>query len=151
MSVYSRLQNELDFFMRSPPENCSAGPAADGNPLHWEAFVIGPVGTPYEGGFFKFDINFPREYPAKAPLLVCRTQIYHFNFWPDGRVCVDTLSGWVPTMNVHGLLVTVCALMACPNPNSPTRSDLANIYKNDRAAFEANARNHTRIYAQYQP
>lgn len=151
MSIYKRLQNELDFFMRMPPENCSAGPSVDGNPLHWEAFIIGPQGTPFEGGFFKFDINFPADYPASAPELICRTPILHFNFYSSGRVCVDTISKWVPTMNIHGLLVTVCALMACPNPSSPTKRDLAELYESNRAAYDAQVREHTRRHAQYQP
>ena len=47
-----RLQNELDEFNRDPPTYCSAGPKDD-NIKIWEAKIIGPEGTPYEGGVFR--------------------------------------------------------------------------------------------------
>mmetsp|Transcript_28981 Transcript_28981/g.51825 ORF Transcript_28981/g.51825 Transcript_28981/m.51825 type:complete len:95 (-) Transcript_28981:568-852(-) len=94
MSAYRKLRKELRKFESDPPENISAGPAGDGNDLHWIATIMEPIGTPYEGGFFYFDLNFPEDYPESPPSLRCTTEIYHFNFWPSGSVCIDTLSAW---------------------------------------------------------
>mmetsp|Transcript_17224 Transcript_17224/g.30981 ORF Transcript_17224/g.30981 Transcript_17224/m.30981 type:complete len:155 (+) Transcript_17224:6888-7352(+) len=150
MSVYRRLRKELEKFETDPPANCSAGPAGDGDDLHWIAMVIGPVETPYEGGFFYFDIKFPEDYPNSPPEFKCTTEIFHFNFWPSGGVCLDTLSAWQPTMNVYGLLVTVTALLACPNADSPipSKKHEAALWKRDRVAYEALAREHTLRHAQ---
>ena len=31
------------------------------------AIIVGPFGTPYEGGFFYFVLNFPDDYPHQPP------------------------------------------------------------------------------------
>ena len=33
----------------------------------WKALIVGPKGTPYEGGCFLFDIYFPTDYPKVSP------------------------------------------------------------------------------------
>jgi hypothetical protein len=38
--------------------------------------LIGPEGTPYEGGKFKFDIKFPAEYPFKPPKINFSTKVH---------------------------------------------------------------------------
>eukprot|EP00962_Isochrysis_galbana_P001556 scaffold402_cov96-Isochrysis_galbana.AAC.3 len=37
------------------------------NLLHWAGMIKGPVGTPYEGGIFKVDIQLPSDYPFVPP------------------------------------------------------------------------------------
>lgn len=42
--------------------------------LNFARFVIsGPVGTPYEGGLFVFDVFLPASYPDVAPMVVMAT------------------------------------------------------------------------------
>ena len=35
--------------------------------LHWNAMLMGPPNTPYDGGVFNVDLVFPAEYPFKPP------------------------------------------------------------------------------------
>lgn len=39
----------------------------DDDLLHWKGQILGPVGTPYEGGKFAIDIVLPGDYPFVPP------------------------------------------------------------------------------------
>ncbi|KAL3180456.1 hypothetical protein MRX96_009012 [Rhipicephalus microplus] len=39
----------------------------DGTRIH--GFLLGPAGTPYESGFFRFVLKCPPAFPAKQPLV----------------------------------------------------------------------------------
>jgi ubiquitin-protein ligase len=50
--------------------------------LHWKGQILGPVGTPYEGGKFAIDIVLPSDYPFVPPKVrgrACHTHamLYH--------------------------------------------------------------------------
>ncbi len=55
----ARLQKELTLLQKDPPPGGWAS-AIEGRPLtELEAGLLGPVGTVYEGGIFKLEINIP--------------------------------------------------------------------------------------------
>ena len=62
------------------------------------ALVIGPAGTPYEGGFYFFSIVFPSDYPFSPPAMSSLTQDgvtrYNPNMYRDGKVCLSLLNTW---------------------------------------------------------
>ncbi|KRF80701.1 ubiquitin-conjugating enzyme E2 E3 isoform X2 [Drosophila virilis] len=53
-----RIKRELNEIIENPPPNCSAELYKE-DLFHWKAIIMGPSGTPYEGGIFKLDIRFP--------------------------------------------------------------------------------------------
>ena len=62
-----RIKKELSDIKKYKEENnieeWGAEPVNEDNYYYWEAYVIGPEDTPYEGGKFRIKINFPYDYP----------------------------------------------------------------------------------------
>ena len=55
MSIKS-LQRELLEIEKDTPANCSAGLVNQNDLFTWQATIIGPTETPYEGGMFNLKI-----------------------------------------------------------------------------------------------
>ena len=142
-----RLQKELSEIQKDTPANCSAGP--NNNDLfNWEATIIGPTETPYEGGIFKLKILFPADYPFKPPKITFETRIYHPNINANGGICLDILKDqWSPALNITKVLLSICSLLDEPNPDDPLMPEIAQLFKSNRAEFNRIAREHTIQYA----
>lgn len=47
--------------------------------MEWEAVLIGPTDTIWEGGVFRLVMKFSHDYPNKAPDVKFVTKMYHPN------------------------------------------------------------------------
>jgi ubiquitin-protein ligase len=88
------------------------------------ALIIGPKDTPYYGGFYFFEINYPANYPYSPPHVVYCTNGENIRFNPNlytnGKVCVSILNTWrgeqwTPCQTISSLLLTLCTLL-CKDP-----------------------------------
>lgn len=100
---------------------------------HVRALVIGPPDTPYEHGFFEFDVSFPSRYPMDPPKVRCittdrgRTR-FNPNIYACGKVCLSVLGtwhgekgeSWSCCQSLESVLVSIQSLMSAnPYENEP--------------------------------
>ena len=71
----TRLERELDGLWADPPEWCVPVADATEDRLRWQVVVVGPEGSPYDGGVFTVRVEFPRDYPFKAPKVTFATKV----------------------------------------------------------------------------
>jgi ubiquitin-conjugating enzyme E2 D/E len=142
-----RIEKELQDIQRDPPSNCSAGPIGH-DLFRWEACIFGPEDSPYTGGVFKLSIQFPVEYPFRAPHIQFNTRIYHPNINSSGLICLDILKKeWSPALTISKVLLSISSLLTDPNPDDPFVPDIARLYKEDRVSYEQEAMRWTLLYA----
>lgn len=88
------------------------------------AMIIGPSDTPYFGGYYFFEFNFPTNYPFSPPVVKYRTNGNNIRFNPNyytcGKVCIsllNTWSGeqWTSCQTISTVLLTLSSLL-CKNP-----------------------------------
>lgn len=72
----------------------------DENIYNMRALIIGPkiVNSPYQGGFYFFDINIPKNYPLDPPCVKFITTDgkvrFNPNLYCNGKVCLSVLNTW---------------------------------------------------------
>lgn len=150
MSGFSlkRIQGDLNEIIKEPIDNCSAGPKGD-NLYEWNANIIGPTDSPYKGGVFILNINYPKDYPFKPPKVKFNTKIYHPNIDKDGNICLNILrEDWSPALTTTQILMSICTLLMAPNPQDPLEVEIADQFVKDYRTFEWKAKDWVRMYAQ---
>ena len=96
-----------------------------------KSLIVGPEGTPYEGGLFEFDIFCGPQYPDQPPKVQFRTTgggIINFNpnLYPKGKVCLSLLNTWhggnadekwiSGKSTLCSVLVSIQAMILCDHP-----------------------------------
>ena len=140
----SRLLRDVRNIMKNPlTENGIYYTHDDEDILKGYALIIGPSETPYFGGNYFFEIQYPANYPHSPPHVIYCTNGDNIRFNPNlykcGKVCVSILNTWrgeqwTSCQTISTLLLTLCTLL-CKNPllNEPsvtsTHADFNNYTK----------------------
>tara|TARA_Y100000591_G_C21846161_1_gene708846 strand:- start:2439 stop:3131 length:693 start_codon:yes stop_codon:yes gene_type:complete len=98
-STIKRLLSDIKQIKREPLEDSGIYYKHDeSNMLKGYAMIIGPENTPYQYGFYFFEIEFPLNYPHSPPKFTFRTgdNVTRFNpnFYRSGKCCVSILNTW---------------------------------------------------------
>jgi ubiquitin-protein ligase len=91
--------------------------------------IVGPSETPYFGGFYFFNFQYPADYPFSPPIVTYMTNNgctrFNPNLYKCGKVCVsilNTWSGdkWSSCQTITSVLLTLCSLLNnAPLENEP--------------------------------
>ena len=149
-----RLQCELDKLMNDPDINNCFGvdyfdPDAD-NPdvFHWQITLIPPIGSNYEGGFFKIEAKFREDYPNTAPTMKFLTRIFHSNVNSNGHICVNSIkSNWSKKLTMEDVLNHIIVLLYKQNPSNAINRDAASLYSKDKNKFLEEVKKQIKEYA----
>ena len=101
----------------------------DNDILKGYALIIGPEDTPYFGGNYFFELNYPPDYPHSPPKVKYCTNGENVRFNPNlyvcGKVCVSLLNTWrgeqwTSCQTISTVLLTLCTLLCkVPLLNEP--------------------------------
>ena len=128
------------------------------NIFTWRITMSGPTNTPYGGGLFTILATFPNDYPVHGPEFKFKNKIFHLNvnFSDDpGHICISSLNDWrirgqvkdLPFYTVKQALFDIFCLFYNQGVIGAYDQKMAELYKNNRQAFDAEARNWTQLYA----
>eukprot|EP00742_Colponemidia_sp_Colp-10_P000940 GILJ01001019.1.p1 GENE.GILJ01001019.1~~GILJ01001019.1.p1 ORF type:complete len:174 (+),score=17.73 GILJ01001019.1:60-524(+) len=136
-----RLMSDLRHISSEAPEGVSASPVSEDNMFVWQASIVGPDETPWEGGIYSLRIIFTEQYPSKPPKVRFTTEMFHPNVYTDGTLCLDIIQDqWSPIYTVSTILTSIQSLLMDPNPASPANPEAAQIYGNDRKEYDRRVR-----------
>ena len=139
----TRLKEEWDLLKKSgilSQIGCSAGPKKIGKKMYnyfeWNALIKAPKNSPYNGYMFQFEITYTKEYPKKAPIVKCKTKVYHMNISEsDGDVCVSSIKnedGWAEAKDISTVLKSIFIIFKNPYPGSPYNPHMAELYNKSK-------------------
>jgi ubiquitin-conjugating enzyme E2 Z len=136
-STITRLLHDVKNIIKNPlNENGIYYAHDDEDMLKGYALIIGPSDTPYFGGNYLFEINYPPNYPHSPPHVIYCTNgdniRFNPNLYTNGKVCVSILNTWrgeqwTSCQTISTLLLTLCTLL-CKDPllNEPGVTRLHN-------------------------
>ena len=81
------------------------------------------------------------------------TKLWHPNISSQtGAICLDILKNeWTPALTIRTALISLQALLCAPEPDDPQDAVVANQYKTDIKAFNAQAKQWVQEYALVSP
>jgi ubiquitin-conjugating enzyme E2 Z len=121
----SRLLKDVKHILKNPlTENGIYYIHDDIDMLKGYALIIGSSETPYFGGNYFFELNYPSDYPHSPPKVKYCTNNNKIRFNPNlytcGKVCISLLNTWrgeqwTSCQTISTVLLTLCTLL-CKNP-----------------------------------
>ena len=111
--------------------------------------IPGPKNTPWEGGLFPVLMIWNRAWHL-PPKCSFPRGFHHINVCPSGFISLSILheeEGWRPTISIHEMLFSIQALLAHPNPNSPSQAEAYNCYMKSKDDYNSKARELAQTYS----
>ncbi|ORX59185.1 SUMO conjugating enzyme Hus5 [Piromyces finnis] len=139
----SRLIEERNQLKKDSIPGFKVGPLKthDGNYdiLNWEAYIPGVRGTSWDGGIYKLNLKFSKDYPLKPPKCTFNPPVFHPNIYLSGDVCLSILNeyeDWKPSISIRDILIGIQSLLNEPNLDSPAQHSAYILCQQDRMEYE---------------
>ena len=98
---YKKYKNEaagLGILLQPKPKNM----------MCFEAIIIGPDDTEWEGGIFKLIMEFGEKFPSEPPKVHFVSNMFHPNIYTNGQICLDILNkAWTPAYDCTTILMQI--------------------------------------------
>lgn len=117
----SRLIKDVKEIIKNPLESHGIYYKHDDEDLlKGKALIIGPQGTPYENGFYLFEIKYPSNYPYSPPKIIYKTNDgltrFNPNLYKCGKVCLSVLNTWrgeqwSSCQTISSILLVLCTVL----------------------------------------
>ncbi|CAN8069602.1 unnamed protein product [Agarophyton chilense] len=136
-----RLQDEYRILSRNPHPGGSASPRDPNFPLVWDATILGPNNTPWEGGFFALELRFSYQHPYRPPFAKFTSTMYHPNITTDGIPALDLIqTRWSANTRVGSILDALQDMLNTPNAMYPVNLGVATQHREKTKDYERRIR-----------
>ncbi len=160
-----RIRREWIHAQRSPIPGITTQPIgeSDDDMFHWTGSMIGPEGSPYQGGIFNVDIVLPHNYGLKPPLCRFTTKLFHPNISPEAYHPIDCPGGgeievnilidgpgdglWNPALSIPTVLLSIQSLLTDPNPIQAVNGDAGRMLRDNSDLYNRTVQEWVRDYA----
>ena len=145
LDAMRKLRKEFDALQNNPITSLgvTVGLPDPKNIFKWKISMLGPADTPYAGGVFILEANFPDTYPKDGPKIKFLTKIFHCNVFGWG-ICISTLNNWVPTP-MDKVISDIFQLFYVNNPDNNEQPSKE--FRTNKALFEQHCREWVKLYA----
>jgi ubiquitin-protein ligase len=116
-----RLAKDVREIMKNPLEEHGIHYVHDEtHMLKGQAMIIGPKDTPYENGYYFFELEFPPDYPHRPPKVTYCTNDgmtrFNPNLYKSGKVCISVLNTWrgeqwTACQTISSILLVLCTTL----------------------------------------
>lgn len=120
-----RIMNDIKILRKSQLEKENIFVSTNDDDIYnLKAMIVGPPtqNAPYQGGFYFFNINYPRNYPLSPPKVeFCtlgknRDVRFNPNLYSAGKVCLSILGtwsgpGWTSSHSIKDVLIILQSLL----------------------------------------
>lgn len=97
LSASKRLQKEAQVLKNTANDDVRLNPTA--NIMEWDATIVGPKDSFYDGYEFDLKIQVPSAYPMQPPVIKFATKIFHPNVMYE--VCPSVAMNMPPPRRVN--------------------------------------------------
>ena len=136
-----RLQDENRLLQQQPPPGGSASPRNPSSPFVWDATILGPENSPWEGGLFSLELRFSCQHPYRPPFAKFTSKMFHPNITEDGIPALDIIqTRWNPNTRIGTILDQLQEMLRMPGSEYPVRPDIAVLQRTNKREYERSVR-----------